>query len=265
VAVTPSCEGEPRLTVRQSRYVPLGSSAPATGTWQIPFCARYAAGGEVRRACALITEAEASVPLEGCPDWVMPNADGAGYYRWSLPADALASLRRAGLGALSVREVMSFADSIEASFAAGRTEHAVALEALRPLAARDERSLATAPMELISFAIDHVHSTDAERDAARRRGAALYGPRARRLGWTGRRGEHPETQLLRAAVLGFLATDARDAATRREAARRGRRYRGIGREAIDPSAVPPDLAPIAVSVAVQDGGAEVFDVALARL
>ena len=51
VEVTPRCEdGTGSLALRQSRYRPLGSTADANQTWQIPFCARYSAGGEVRRS-----------------------------------------------------------------------------------------------------------------------------------------------------------------------------------------------------------------------
>jgi hypothetical protein len=30
-----------------------------------------------------------SIGSEGCPDWLMPNAEGAGYYRWALTGDDL--------------------------------------------------------------------------------------------------------------------------------------------------------------------------------
>src|SRR5690606_18760358 len=201
----------------------------------------------------------------GCPAWVMPNADGAGYYRFSMPGDALEALRERGISQLSVREQMALADSIEASFAAGELAYADALRALEPLAASRERAVARAPMQLIELAITHV--LDDEGDArARRYAARLYQPHARRLGWRPRASEDPETLLLRADVLSFLANVAEDAAVRREAARLGRAYLGLGRSgAIDDDAVAPDLAELAVSVAIQEGGEAAFDHALALL
>ncbi len=267
VEAAPSCQdGRGRVALRQARYAPLGSSASADRAWQIPVCVRYSTGGQLHRECTLLTEAEGAIELAaGCPAWVMPNADGVGYYRFSMPPDALGALRRSGLSSLTARETMAFADSVEASFAAGRTSFADALRALEPLAAAEERSVARAPMALVELAIERVLDERAAQ-RARAHAARLYAARARRLGWTPRPGETPDTQLLRAEVLSFLAHVARDAGVRREAARRGRAYLGLGGGgAIDPRAVPTDLAELAVTVAVQEGGAEAFDHALGLL
>ncbi|MEC7524460.1 MAG: M1 family metallopeptidase [Myxococcota bacterium] len=266
VEVTPVCEGETgSLALRQSRYLPLGSQASASRTWQVPFCARYHAGGEVRQVCELVTEADATVSLEGgCADWVMPNAGGVGYYRWTLPSEALEGLRSRGLRELDVRETMSFADSIEAGFLAGRISYADAMNALTPLVRREERALATAPMELTELAVDRLLDGD-DRERAQVWAQRLYRPQRRRLGWDARRGEDPETALLRAEVLGFLARVADDPIVRRDAARRGRAYLGLGAGGeIQPDAVAPDLAAMAVTVAIQEGGEPVFEHALAR-
>jgi hypothetical protein len=120
-------------------------------------------------------------------------------------------------------------------------------------------------MNLIALAIDHVLD-DAGDARARRYASRLYAGHARRLGWRPRPSDDPETLLLRAEVLGFLAQVARDPGVRREATRRGRAYLGLGRDgAIDAGAIAPDLADLAVAVAVQDGGAEAFDRALSLL
>ncbi len=91
------CDGAPRLHLKQSRYLPLGSTGDANKTWQIPVCARYQVGKETKEACTLLTEREGDLPLgAACPDWVFPNADAAGYFRFALaPADLL-QLRQQG-------------------------------------------------------------------------------------------------------------------------------------------------------------------------
>ena len=43
------CDGAPRLHLKQSRYLPLGSTGDAAKTWQIPVCARYQVGKESER------------------------------------------------------------------------------------------------------------------------------------------------------------------------------------------------------------------------
>ncbi len=266
VEATPSCtDGTGSVALRQSRYTPLGSDADAE-SWQIPVCVRYAAGGQEHTQCTLLTEQEGAIELEhGCASWLMPNAGGHGYYRFTMPGEALASLREHGLDALDVREQMALADSIEASFDAGHTSFADALSALEPLARSEERSVASAPMHLIQLAIDHLLDEGGV-TRARRHAATLYRAQARRLGWTPRADEDPETALWRAELLGFLAQVAEDPQVRREAARRGRAYLGEGGDgAIHPDAVSPDLAGVAVTVAVQEGGAALFNRVLGLL
>src|SRR2546422_1007137 len=80
------CSGHgPRLALRQERYLPVGSDADRRRQWQIPICARYAAAGAEKESCAVFSEGQGALPLEACPDWVIPNADASGYYRLTLP------------------------------------------------------------------------------------------------------------------------------------------------------------------------------------
>ncbi|MDQ3035095.1 MAG: ERAP1-like C-terminal domain-containing protein [Myxococcota bacterium] len=262
-------EGQPaRLALSQRRYLPVGSRASADARWQVPVCARYAAGGEVRETCTLLTEAQGTMELEGgaCPAWLLPNADGIGYYRWTLPGEQLAQLSaRDAQRALTTRDRISIADSVSAGFEAGRVPFAAAMEVLAPFADSTDRQVATAPMELLSFARDHLLETDAQREAFRAYAMRLYRNQLRRLGWgpRGRAEEDGEQRLLRAAILSFLALTAEDPSVRRDAQQRGRAYAGDGARdragEIHDDAVPSDLVDVALVVAAQEGGAPFFE------
>ena len=262
------CEGSPRLVLEQSRFLPLGSTGPKDASlWQIPVCARYPDGKETREACTLLTGHEGVLPLGGaCPAWVMPNADAAGYYRWSLaPADE----KKLGvaLPALSERERMSFAKSLTAGFARGTARVADTLEAMAPLAADPSYAVAAAPMDLVStlgrwLEGDPVHAQ------VQGYAAALYAPVLRTLGWDSVKGaaEGAGRTLLRQSVVEFLAFTARDPAVRREAAARGRAYLGFGKDGkLHPDAVAAELAATAIAVAAEEGGAAFFDALVATL
>lgn len=283
-----SCGAKPVLELKQSRYLPLGSAGDPSALWQIPICARYAEdrkGGSIKESCALLVAREGALPLEGdrCPAWVLPNADGAGYYRWSLPAAQLAELAASGLPKLSVRERMSFAASVRASFAQGGISGADALEALAPLAADPRREVATEPMELLQPALDWL-ADDPARAAAEAYARRLYAPLYRELGWSStpqkkgsagapRADGDPHADgdaraddnrgMLRGAVIRFLALAARDPEVRKEAAARGRAWIAGGQ--LHPEAVLPDLAGAALASAMQEGDAALFDEALAAL
>jgi len=74
----------------QSRYSPLGSKTTQGQSWQIPVCMSYGYGGDENshslsgttgRVCSLIKAPTEKIKIDGCPDWVMPNQNGSGYYR----------------------------------------------------------------------------------------------------------------------------------------------------------------------------------------
>ena len=113
--------------VSQSRYAPLGSQIDPERLWVVPFC--WARGDlEARtRDCRLLTEdlTMASIELpEGAmidAGWLLPNADGTGYYRFSLPYDLWQALGR-GFSKLTNAEQLVTMDSVGAEFAAGRID-----------------------------------------------------------------------------------------------------------------------------------------------
>jgi alanyl aminopeptidase len=260
LAIERTCsDGSARVTVRQSRYFPVGSPGERAASWQLPVCLRYPVGRELRTTCELATSAESSIALEGCPAWVMPNADAAGYYRFSMPAADVDVLMRSGWSRLSARERVSLADNLVAGFEADAIDAAVVLAAMPAVASDSSRPVATSAMRIAGFTREHLVAEE-QRAGVERWAAGLYQTRARRLGWAPGRREDGETALLRESLLGFLAHTARDARVRRDAAERGRRYVGFGGDgAIHPEAVSRDLAGLALAIAVQESDAAFFD------
>ena len=262
VTAARQCGDGAALAITQARYLPVGSSGERDRVWQIPLCVRAGRGRTASEQCELVSDAQASLALEGaCPDWVIPNAEAAGYFRWSMSSEDIGRLMRAGWQRLSVRERLSVASNLVASFDADTIDAADVYASFDRIAADESRAVATEPMGLLSWTHDHLVG-EAERAAVSRFGARLYGARARRLGWTARRGEGGEASLMRRDLLSFLALTAEDARVRREAAERGRRYVGAD-GALDRSAVHHDLVGLALAVAVQEGDAAFFDRLLA--
>jgi aminopeptidase N len=122
VEASVSCgNGAPKLTLTQSRYKPLGSGIDPARTWTIPVCVAWRDGANTGRTCTLLDKPQSVTDLKGalCPAVIVPNADGAGYYRFGLPADGWRALGEA-LGDLPATEALASLDSAEAAFAAGR-------------------------------------------------------------------------------------------------------------------------------------------------
>jgi alanyl aminopeptidase len=258
-------EGGSRLSIEQSRYRQAGSTFETDAVWEIPVCARYGVAGGVRERCDLVGERRTALPLEPdvCPDWVLPNAAGAGYYRWADDPRDNESLRTRGWKALTTRERLAVADSLSASFYAGAIGPESVLPTTVPLARDENRAVAETPMILLQYIIDNVVD-ESELPAARSFAASLYEARMSELGFEASPSEDGERRLLRNAVLRFLALQAHDPVIRNELARRGRAYAGADGPA-DLDAVGPDLTTTALVIAVQDGDSAIFDTLLERL
>ena len=256
--VSSSCAGgKASLEVRQSRYLPLGSTGDARETWDVPFCAK------VRGAvtCQMLEKADTTIDLgegKACPVDFFPNADGAGYYRFGLAPADLAELR-AHLGELSTREKIAYASSLRSAFARATTPMKDVLLALAPLAADAEPAVAGEPMGYVQLGRDWFYATPL-RGKAERYGRDLYGAAGRRLGWEAKKGESDETRTLRASVLSFLAMTGRDPGVRAEARRRGLAYVGAGKDwTLHPGAVSPDLAGLALAVVGEEADRATWD------
>ena len=252
--VAASCDGgSATLKLSQERYLPLGSSGDPKRVWQIPLCIRHSEG----KSCGLLTEAQGEIELPGCPSWWMPNADGAGYFRFAMSAKDWRDLRTKGFGELSDRGRMAVADSVEASFERGAVDAQGLISWFSRFVSSPLRQLAVAPMRPLRFIMNDA-APPALRDTITAYARRLYRRRYRQLGWSSRPGDSSDTKLLREAVIRFMVMDVRDPDARQRAARLGRNYIGY-RSKAKPGVVDPQLAGLVLATAVQVGGAGLFD------
>ena len=138
------------LSIAQSRYAPLGSSISPDQTWQIPVCISYAVEGEREKECVLLTEPSDELSIGGTPDWIMPNADGAAYYRFTLDTPGWETLL-SNLDALNTKEVLAAQDSLTAAFRAGEVEPSVYLDGMVRFANHPEYDVASRAGALLGF------------------------------------------------------------------------------------------------------------------
>jgi len=251
----------PTLDIAQSRYLPLGSSAASGQHWGVPLCLRYGAGEAVKTQCSLISDTQSRITLDSasCPDWLMPNADAAGYYRFALAAADQQRLD-AAFERLSDTEQRVYADSLEAAFEAGAIDSTSYLSALPKLASASARQVVTAPISTLYWMDEHVARNGAERAALYGKVRAVYQPRLDALGLDAKPGESDDAHLLRATLQGLLADFAHDPALRATLAQRGRAVLGLdGDGVLKPDAVAPDQRALALEMAAVGGDGALFD------
>ena len=125
--LTVSESGSNQVTITQSRYAPLGSQLEDDRNWTIPVCILNGTYDAQERYCTLSAEKAFQIDglafdvARGTGVWIMPNADGAGYYRFSLPYQMWQDLGRA-FRQLNAAEKLAVLDSIGAEFSAGRMD-----------------------------------------------------------------------------------------------------------------------------------------------
>ncbi|MGE0031254.1 MAG: M1 family aminopeptidase [Steroidobacteraceae bacterium] len=244
----------PRLDVRQARYAPLGSSIKAgDSAWKIPFCAAYTAGGTRHSTCALLGEKQQSISLDAtsCPAAVHPNADGAGYYRFTLDEAGWQSLI-SGVAGLSPAEALAFGDSLDAAFRAGTIPAPLYVSGLAALAGHGAWDVAIAAaqyLEGITEIIDEAPLRAVEPALHR-----IVAPRYAQIGT----GMDSGTELLRKNLQRFMIVIAKDRAMRKPLADQAAAVIGLNGDP-DPSAAPMSEWETIFSVGVQDIGAPFFD------
>jgi alanyl aminopeptidase len=249
----------PRLRLTQERFLPVGSPGAPPQRWQIPVCVRYEAGKAEGRACTLLTEASAEIALGSearCPEWVLLNEGGAGYYRAAYGADAIKVLlgrapRISTLERLAViRDVVAFAEG-------GRLPAADALALVPGLAKDPSPHVLRSAVRLAGGVRDSLIAEDLRPNYARFV-RAMFGAKARAVGLTPRPGEDEQTRLLRPALLQLVANRGEDTALLAEARRITDRWLA------DAGSIDSDSADLAVSIAARRGDRALFDRLLAE-
>jgi alanyl aminopeptidase len=266
VALTTRCEGAKLAAVDVSveRYLPLGSKAESKLDFTLPLCVSL----DGKPVCDVV-EVKAGAPgkLElggerACPKSTFPNADGAGYLRYTPNAAQAKALFGPSFSQLTLRERRSAVDSLAAGFRAGTLDSRAVLDSLGAIAKDPSRHVAFAAGGLLGyFEIDLVAPKD--RAALSKLVGGHFSARYKALGWEAKAGEDADTKLARRDVIDAMLFLARDPQARSEAITRARKVAGVDGPP-DRDAAPPELFRAVLTVGVQDGGGPVFDALVQR-
>ncbi len=256
LTATLSCNGgQGKLALTQERYLPLGSAGEAKAqTWQIPVCAKFGkgTGSKSSRACMVLTSATGELPLRTCPDWVLPNQGGAGYYRSNFGAGMLAALSK-NLANLTVAEKVSLASDSVALARAGRVDYAQVLSLLPQLAADKSRFVVSAAMLMVNFLRDEGFIVEGDRPKLAGFIRDSFGKRAQALGLQPRKGEGEEARLLRVPLVQLVGDQGEDPELRAQALKLAHAYLK------DRRAVENDLLPVVLQLAAFSNEPALFD------
>jgi len=253
------------LALSQSRYLPYGVVAKENVQWSLPVCVRLNRGEKSAKQCFLLDRPQRDFPVEGgCATSYLPNANAAGYYRFTMPTADLAALSTA-IAALTPAEQLIYADAVSNAFIQGSTTPGEVLDAMPTFSASPTTQIATALFNRFAWIREYL-ATDARRPALDAYAASLYAPRATALGLRRLPSDTDAITQLRVRLTEFLAFTTHDAALRRALNDQGRLALGLdGTGTVDLSRVDSDIRGAALKVAVQDSGEPAFKAVLGEL
>ncbi|MBX3161725.1 MAG: ERAP1-like C-terminal domain-containing protein [Deltaproteobacteria bacterium] len=254
VSVELKCEaGKARLVLDQRRYVPTGSKIDPDRTWHLPVCVRWGSGKDTGKQCTTMTGAHAELELaaKACPDWVLPNDSGLGYYRMLPKGPLLDKLLAVAPKALSLPERVGLLGDVDALVRSGDVSNGVALGLVETLAKDKSRQIVDASIGVVA-GIDEMVPDDL-RPNYQRLIKKLYRQRAIDLGWTVKKGEDDNVKQLRPTLLALVADTGRDPELIKQATALTAKWFD------DHAAIDPELVGVALSVAARFGDQKLFD------
>ncbi|HYC88382.1 MAG TPA: M1 family aminopeptidase [Thermoanaerobaculia bacterium] len=244
--VTIERTGPNALRLSQRRFT-TGEAKPVS--WKIPVTLRYAGG----KKAVLLDAPSKTVTLDGArPEWIYPDANAAGYYRWVMPEAELAALAKRAPEVLEPRERLAFIGNLGALFRAGTLPGDTYLQLLEGFAADRDPHVAGA----LFGAMSQVRATFVTAENAPRfvpYVRRILGPVLERIGFTPRPDESFAVTSLRPGLVSSLALYGDD-----------ERVWAYVREQLpkylqDPKSVEPTLAGPIVALSATRGDEALFE------
>ena len=248
------CKGAPVLKLVQQRLRPAGSKISGDPQWTTPACFRYGVKDKRHRICGAVPNGESTLALAGvttCPDWLVANADGRGYYvaRYDNDLRAKQATRAAEI---PVHEATALVGDASLMADAGLIPIATALTVAERHLSNASPVVRQAAVELIR-GIRPGWATGADEKHLQRIYQRQIIPLAKSVGWREKPGESDRVKSLRNVLLPLAAEQGEDVALRKEAAAISLDW--IKRR----DQIPADVVDAALDVAGKFADAAMFD------
>jgi len=259
LAVESTCDAEKtEIHFSQSRYLPIGSTGNKNKTWKIPVCVSYEFEEHMHKQCELITKAKQSIRLsdKGCPSVVMPNAEGAGYYRFSLNSNDWNNIFK-NQDKLSDEEMIAVNDSFTASINAGSLEFDDLMQIAPQMVASDTARVAVTPISMLVFIQEQLLDTKDKKDKLASVSTQLYKSKLNSMGYKTRVNDSANTTMLRNTLLNHMADVGNDKDVRLYLVNMAKSYTGYKTDnKLRPEYADANTINTALKIAVDELGVE---------
>ena len=243
-----------QVELSQRRFLNYGVKAPGEALWKIPVTLTWEAKGKPHSLTVVLDKERMPVHLPGGgrPAWIHPNADEAGYYRWSTDPAMLDKLIALAPTALTARERIGFIQNASALLQAGPIHGDQYLRILAGFSGETNpivvRSVASGLMDA-----KEAFLTEENQDAFAGYVRRVLGPALRRYGLDRKPKESEAISLVRPALYSWLGDEGKDARVQAHADSLARSFLR------DRGAIDPSLIRVALGLSAIRGDQRLFD------
>jgi aminopeptidase N/puromycin-sensitive aminopeptidase len=245
-------DGATTLALTQKRFFNSAETFHAANEqkWQVPVCTKEI-GTTSPANCLLLSESQQSLPLKGCPRFLLPNKGAMGYYRYNYDTAALQALGSSAEQLLTPEERISLVGNEWALMQVGL--HGIG----DYLALGAQFKNTTGYILLDNFFtqlqfVDRNLVTAADRPAFQQWLNQTFSPVLQQLGYTARPGDTPVEKQKRAVLLYGLGTIGDDPEAIAQANVIAQQYMK------DAASLDGSLADAAVKVAARHGDVAIY-------
>ena len=200
-----------RFEFTQSRLVTGGEPDLANQAWIIPVRYKYRSADDVSVARLILDETTTIVDLGTEVDWLLPNANQQGYFRWNIPGDMLQRLGAEAAEQLNVRERMGMVSNLWALLATDQIDAASFLAALEGMSTDTDPSVINGLLDQLGTVLQTFVTAELRDEFALYVRRVLQ-PTVDRIGLVPGADDSPEILSLRPQLLLWLADYGRDEA-----------------------------------------------------
>jgi alanyl aminopeptidase len=197
-----------KVKLSQRRFANAGVSAPAQ-LWRVPVGLKFSDGKKVQHKTVLLDSAEKIFDLGGAVSWILPNAEGSGYYRFTLERPQLLRLAEVAGKELAPRERISFIGDLAALLDAGVLHGDDYLAALAHFADDPVPQVISSLLNGLGK-VRTVFVTDALKPRYAAYIRRTLAPAKARFGLTRKTGEEDSVTLFRPRLIEVLGQDGED-------------------------------------------------------
>lgn len=242
--------GDSKIRITQSRYAHYGVELADAPLWKIPVSLKYGLGDEIHTQKMLLHKRVQTFKLDHPAEWIYPNAEEKGYYRWHISAVPLPKLANKVSGQ-NVRNRMGLISNIEALFAAGLIDAGEYLETLSSFSWDESPEVRQAVVRNLDDFARGMIPPELETQYGEFL-SSVFKPMLEKVGMEKQPDEDALIEQLRPALVGALGWRCKDADILKTAADHTLRYME------DPYSVDPSLAQPYLRLAAMNGDESLF-------